>query len=285
MLTEATWACGECGFTPVDKPGYTSFADDVADDGFEGAFFEALAKHEPGFWWFESRNDLIVWALRRYVPSMTSFLEVGCGTGFVVSRLAREFPSARFAASELFAEAMPFVSARVPQAALYQFDARELPFREEFDVIGAFDVIEHIDEDERVLAELHRALRPSGCIMLTVPQHPFLWGPSDDFAHHKRRYTRGLLQERLQRAGFRLLTLRSFVSLLMPLQILSRFVARRRAISDPRDELRVSAFANRVLAGVMSAERFAIAAGADSPFGGSLLAVAQRDPMVPAMSA
>lgn len=279
LLPETTWACTACGFSPAEKDRYLSFVSGDNDDGFEGEFFEALAEYEPGFWWFESRNDLIVWALERWFPEMTSFLEVGCGTGFVVSRLAREFTSAKFSASELFADAMGFVANRISQAALYQFDARNMPFRDEFDVIGAFDVIEHIDEDEAVLTELRLALKPAGGLILTVPQHPFLWGPSDDFAHHKRRYTRGILRERLERSGYEVLALRSFVSLLMPLQIVSRIASRHSAAPDPRDEFRIPAIANQVLSGIMSLERHAIAAGADSPFGGSLLAVARRGPV------
>lgn len=276
VVERDSWTCERCGFAPSPRAGYVSFVDQRGDDGFEGEFFEVLAGLEPGFWWFEARNELIVWALRRWFSAMASFLEVGCGTGFVVSRLAREFPHVRFGASELFAEAMEFVKRRVPSADVYQFDAREIPFRDEFDVVGAFDVVEHIDEDVRVLAEMRRALRPGGGLLLTVPQHPFLWGPSDDFAHHKRRYTRALLRARLEQAGFRVLAFRSFVSLLMPLQLASRMAARRSAVPDPRAEFRISPPVNRALAAVMALERAAIAAGVSSPFGGSLLVVARR---------
>ncbi|MDQ6940982.1 MAG: methyltransferase domain-containing protein [Candidatus Eremiobacteraeota bacterium] len=275
-ISTSSWRCAACGFAPAEHPSHLSFVGNHADDGFEGDFFEYLAGVEPGFWWFEARNAIIVWALRRWFGALTSFLEVGCGTGFVVSRLAVEFPAVRFAASELFPEAMAFVASRVPRAELYQFDAREIPFRDEFDVIGAFDVIEHIDEDVRVLAEMRRALRPGGGLVLTVPQHGFLWGPSDDMAHHKRRYTRAVLRERLEQAGFRAVAFRSFVSLLMPAQILLRFAARHSANPDPRAEFRISPLMNRSLATVMAFEHAAIAAGMNSPFGGSLLAVAQR---------
>jgi SAM-dependent methyltransferase len=279
-ISASSWTCAECNFAPAQEVGYLSFVGEHEDDGFEGKFFAGLAKSEPGFWWFEARNDLIVWALRRWFPSMQSFLEIGCGTGFVVSRLAREFPDVRMAASELFAEAMTFAAERIPNTALYQFDAREVPFRDEFDVIGAFDVIEHIEEDERVLAELRRALRAPGGLVLTVPQHPFLWGPTDDVAHHKRRYTRATLKSRIEKAGFRVLALRSFVSLLMPLMIASRVSAQRSAVPDPGAEFKISPFVNQLLKRIMTLERAAIAAGLASPFGGSLLAVAVRDDAV-----
>lgn len=271
-----SWTCEACGFGPVESSRHLAFAAGAGADGFEAEFFEPLAALEPGFWWFEARNELIAWALRRWFPAMSSFMEIGCGTGFVISRLAREFPGVRMSASELFAEAMPFVARRLPDADLYQFDACDIPFRDEFDVIGAFDVVEHIGADDVALAEMRRALRPGGGLVLTVPQHPALWGPSDDIGHHKRRYTRSVLRRRLEAAGYRVLALRSFVALLMPLLVASRFAARRSAAPDPRAEFRIAPWVNRVLTGVMAAERAAIAAGADSPFGGSLIAVAQR---------
>jgi SAM-dependent methyltransferase len=274
---DGTWrTCARCGFAPIARPSYLSFVADTNAAGFEGQFFEALADLEPGFWWFEARNELIVWALRQWFPRMTSFLEVGCGTGFVVARLTQEFPNVRVAASEPFAEAMPFVARRAPRAAVYQFDACEIPFRDEFDVIGAFDVVEHIEADDLALAEMRRALRAGGGLVLTVPQHPFLWGPSDDFAHHERRYTRTLMRARLEAAGYRVVAFRSFVALLMPLLIASRLAARRSADPDPGAEFRIPALLNRCLRAVMGLERAAIRAGVDSPIGGSLLVVAQR---------
>ena len=47
-------------------------------------------------------------------------------------------------------------------------------FREEFDVIGAFDVIEHIDDDVAALKGIHKALKPDGDILMMVPRHMFL---------------------------------------------------------------------------------------------------------------
>ena len=68
-------------------------------------------------------------------------------------------------------------------------DARNIPFRDEFDVIGAFDVLEHIDEDVAVIDEVRKALRPGGGFLMSVPQHPALWSQQDERAFHVRRYT------------------------------------------------------------------------------------------------
>ena len=85
---------------------------------------------------------------------------------------------------------------RVPDAALMRMAARRIPFDGEFDVVGAFDVIEHIEDDRAVLREMHRAAVPGGGILLTVPQHPFLWSEFDRQARHVRRYTAPELREK-----------------------------------------------------------------------------------------
>src|SRR5690606_28048554 len=129
-----------------------------------------------------------------------------------------------------------------------QMDARRIPFIEEFDVVGAFDVLEHVEEDEVVLAEIHQALKPDGHIVLTVPQHTWLWSPSDDYAHHERRYGLNELGKKVQAAGFKIQRSTSFVALLLPLMLLSRLRTKKRPHAfDPTDELKLSACMNSVL--------------------------------------
>lgn len=100
------------------------------------------------------------------------------------------------------------------------------PYRAEFDAIGAFDVIEHIDDDEEVMTSAHAALRPRGLFVVTVPQHAWLWSSTDKHAHHKRRYSRRELLTKLQRHGFALRFCTSFVFALLPLMYLSRLAKR-----------------------------------------------------------
>src|SRR5262249_12041957 len=139
---------------------------------------------------FEGRNRNIVWALKKYFPNVTSFLEIGCGTGFVLSAVREAFPNIQMSAGEYYAQGLTFAQQRVPSASFYQINALSMPFEDEFDVIGAFDVIEHIKDDERVLSQMFQAVKPGGGIALTVPQHRFLWSVADVYKHHERRYER-----------------------------------------------------------------------------------------------
>lgn len=240
--------------------------------------FAELAALEESNFWFRARNRLILWALRRYAPSFTGFLEVGCGTGYVLQGVANAFPGAGICGTEAQTEGLQFAASRVPRATFLQMDARRMPFDREFDVIGAFDVIEHIGEDETVLAQMHRALRPGGHLLLTVPQHPFLWSEYDVRAHHVRRYTGGELRQKLARAGFETVKMTSFVSVLLPLMMLSRLTRRTESPDyDPLAELRIGRVTNALLELALDIERAVIRAGVPLPVGGSLLAVARRN--------
>jgi SAM-dependent methyltransferase len=154
-----------------------------------------------------------------------------------------------------------------------QMDARKIPFEKEFDVIGAFDVLEHIEEDLLVLAQMHQALVPGGGILLTVPQHAFLWSQADEDACHVRRYEARALTEKIQQVGFTIIRVTSFVSLLLPFMMISRLRYRR---DNPMAELEISGLANTVLERVLDLERCLIRYGLQFPVGGSLLVVARK---------
>jgi SAM-dependent methyltransferase len=242
----------------------------VAEIGFEAARFAALAAVEARHFWFRSRAVLIVRALRWHFPRARSMLEIGCGTGNVLAALSQTGLE-RVVGAEGHPEGLMFAARRAPRAELVQFDVRRIPYREEFDVVGAFDVIEHIDDDQAVLREMFAACRSGGGIILTVPQHAWLWSSRDEFAQHRRRYSRRELLAKVAAAGFVRPWATSFVSLLLPLMALSR---RRKNV--PTTELEVGPLANRALGAVMTLERALIGAGVRLPAGGSLLVVAHK---------
>ncbi len=272
------WTCPRCGWTPATHDTWPVFAPDSTedDDGISPEAFAALARLEADHFWFRARNRLLVWAIRTYFPAATSFLEVGCGTGFVLAGIGAALPRLALAGSEVKNAGLAFARTRLPNVPLLQTDARRLPFADEFDVVGAFDVLEHIEDDETALRQLFRVTRPHGGIVLTVPEHPALWSVVDERSFHWRRYRRSELVGKVERAGFRVIRTTSFVCALLPLVWLSRARQNRRGF-DAGGEFRMSRVVNAMLERILDVERMLIRAGASLPVGASLLLVARRD--------
>lgn len=245
--------------------------------GFNPEHFPRLAKLEEDHFWFRARNELIVQVLRKYFPDAQNMLEIGCGTGYVLRGITRALPDLQASGSEIFLEGLGFASGRLPAADLFQMDAREIPYDNEFDAIGAFDVIEHVEEDERVLREIHRALKPGGGALFTVPQHPALWSAQDESACHVRRYRRHELTDKLRANGYSIVFSSSFVSLLLPLLAFSRWRKRNPASTAGLDsEFTPSPLVNSALYHVLRLESLMIRAGLRFPVGGTRLVVAVK---------
>lgn len=246
---------------------------------FDPRHFEKLYALEERSFWFRGRSDLIDWAIARYFPLARDFLEIGCGTGYVLNRLHAAFPLLALTGSELFAEGLIYAERRLGTSAkLIQLDATRLPFKAEFDAIGAFDVIEHIEDDVRVLANAHTALKPGGGLLVTVPQHAWLWSETDVSACHVRRYSRSELKEKLHAAGFETVRITSFVSLLLPAMLIARRRKRGGSI-EVEAELDLPAAINAFGYVTLCLETLLIRLGINLPFGGSLLAVARKLPV------
>ena len=278
-LREDGWKCGACGHEPPLIDGFPAFAPELAasNEGYDAAYFDDLYALESRNYWFRARNALLAWVLRKYFADAHDFLEIGCGTGFVLSGVAAAMPQLAVHASEVSSAGLSYAVRRVPQAQLFQMDARAIPYAEHFDIIGLFDVLEHIEGDAQVLTQAHRALRQGGGLIITVPQHKFLWSQYDEHAHHVRRYGAPELKAKVVQAGFRIVMMTSFVSLLLPLMLLSRLMrGTQRANFDVLAELRVGRVVNFLLESVLAFERALIMLGIRFPAGGSLLLIARR---------
>ncbi|MGH8384913.1 MAG: class I SAM-dependent methyltransferase [Pseudomonas sp.] len=246
-----------------------------AREPFPTDSFEILAAEEPRHWWFRARNKVILWALKNQVGRFKSFLEVGCGTAFVLEGVKKAYPGAELCGSEYFEEGLVFAKRRLPDVTFKQLDATLMSEESRYDVIGAFDVIEHIDQDQIVLKNLARALKEGGSLMVSVPQHMWLWSHVDEYACHVRRYTRLDLISKIESAGLKVKYTTSFVSFLVPLMWLSR-LRKHKGEYDTQKEFHIPGWLNKSLETVMKLELGLIKIGLTLPFGGSLLLVATK---------
>ncbi len=271
------WCCPECGWRPEQSGRVPVFAPDLArnNDGFKASYFAPLAAKEAGHFWFRARNSLILWALGKYGAKVSSIMEIGCGTGFVLQGIAIHFPGMRLVGSEIYPEGIAFAAERISRGEFLQMDAREIPFVDEFDAIGAFDVIEHIDDDETVLKQICRALKPRGLLLLTVPQHRWLWSAVDEHACHVRRYTARELHSKITRAGFTIVRSTSFIVSLLPPMLAFRLMQRgEKNTFNPHEGLNIHPLLNRVFEGLLRLELALIRMGVSFPAGGTRMVVA-----------
>ncbi len=264
--------------------GFRCYAPDVALDcsHYPSEGFEVTAEVEARSFWCRSRNRVLRLVFERFTDRSRPLdvLEIGCGIGGVINEL-RRLSNLRVTGSEIYLQGLRYARSRLPGVDFIQLDATAMPFHAAFDVIGAFDVLEHIEADERVMAGVFDALRPGGLFVVTVPQHAWMWSRLDELVRHKRRYGRRDLIDKLRRAGFDIVYSTSFVTVLFPFMLLERLASRVRKRSD---DLKTEFSAtvdlpgplNRVFDCVMRVDEAALRFGASLPFGGSLLAVARR---------
>ncbi len=271
------WCCPACGHVVEQGGGIPMFAPQLADtvSGMDPKNFDTLAELEAGYFWFVARSRLIVGLVDKFFPEARRCLEIGCGTGTVLRELAASRRWERLVGSELHPAGLVHARRRLPsEAEFVQMDARDIPAAGVFDLTGAFDVIEHIAEDEKVLRGLRAATRTGGGTIIAVPQHPWLWSHADDSAHHQRRYRRGELEAKLRRNGFELLFSSSFTALLLPLMVASRLTsAGVEQDEDVFHEFRLNRHVNNLFTAILRAEVRMTLAGMKWPAGGSRIVV------------
>jgi len=251
----------------------------LKDCGFKASYFADLACFEKKHFWFRARKELVVWSMAEYGKNSSSFLEIGCGTGYILSEIAKAYPHIKLYGSEIFAEGLLFAAARLSGGVeLMKIDAHAIPFIDAFDTIGAFDVLEHICEDDLVLNQMHDALRTGGLILLTVPQHKWLWSSVDEYSCHVRRYSANEIHAKLVAAGFEVLRSTSFVSFILPAMLVSRMLKRlvSRGKKNIAAELELSFLMNSIFDAIMQLEISLIRLGMNFPLGGSRLVVARK---------
>jgi SAM-dependent methyltransferase len=273
----AGWSCPACARVIEVRDGIPIFAPALADTvaGIDPAAFASLERWEKNNFWFVPRNRLITALLGRYCPAAESFMEIGCGSGFVLSAIAGIKPWRRLVGSELHPAGLTIARSRLGSSVEFvQMDARMIPARYVFDVIGAFDVLEHIEQDDAVLAAMHQALGPGGGILLAVPQHPWLWSNMDEYALHVRRYCRGELERKVRATGFRVLFSASYTALLLPLMAARRWAGAGGAPESIAEEFELPKIANGLLRNINQLEVTLTLAGLRFPAGGSRIIVA-----------
>jgi ubiquinone/menaquinone biosynthesis C-methylase UbiE len=242
---------------------------------------EATWRAEQDHFWFRGFRQFVAPALERAAAGRRNLrlLDAGCGTGNNLARLLDQY--GRAFGLDLTWRGLEFAQAQGRRRIL-QASITAIPFRDAtFDVVTSFDVLQTLTLDQAgdALAELHRVLRPGGAMVLNVAALELLRGNHSVLAEERHRYTRRMLRDAVERAGFRVARLTYTNASLFPLMLAVRAAQRLvglKPAEEAEGEITVPAApVNTTLAGLLGVEA-ALARHVPMPVGSSLLCLAHK---------
>jgi SAM-dependent methyltransferase len=193
----------------------------------EIAEYDLMYRIESDYWWYVGKRWLVSRLLGHWLKGTRplDILDVGCGTGANLQELQR---FGNGSGCDIAPEAVSYCHSRGLKQVVLQPSPTALPFPDgHFDVVTCLDVIEHVEDDVAMLREVARVLKPDGAALFTAPASPALWSVHDESLHHKRRYRRGELLEKMERAGLAPQKVTYLNAILLPLIVPVRWIRDR----------------------------------------------------------
>lgn len=239
--------------------------------------YAIMDRVEDSHWWFVGRRAILETFLRKISSSLVTrnpslkILDIGCGTGANLEMLS-QFGNAE--GVDVSDDALEFCRQKglTVQKAL----AETLPHSDEtFDITTALDVIEHLDDDIAGLKEMFRVTKKGGYAVVFVPAFMWLWGVQDDISHHRIRYTKKQITERLEKAGFKI-DRATYANFTFFAPILGGRTIMKLTGIKPESENNITIDGlNGIFGKLFSAERFWLK-NLDFPFGVSIVITAKK---------
>ena len=240
--------------------------------------YPIMFRVEQSHWWYAGRRKILTGFVEEICRKVTDrrprILDVGCGTGANLMMLSQYGDAEGVDVSE---DALAFCRERgIEKVRLGA--GEELPYEDgTFDLVTAFDVVEHMDNDLAGLSEMRRVLRPGGRVLLFVPTFMFLWGVQDDVSNHRRRYRLPELREVLEKAGFEMeRETYANITFFLPILVVRKLMRLTGIKTESENNITVSSL-NGVLGRLFGAESW-ILKRMNLPFGVSGWCVARVKP-------
>jgi SAM-dependent methyltransferase len=236
--------------------------------------YDRMRLLQADHWWFRGRRKILSGLIADLgLPKSAQILEVGCGPGGNLSMLSA---FGEVVGLEPDADSRAYAAENTGVRVEGGLLPGGLPFEAaSFDLVCAFDVIEHVDEDQASMTALAALLKPGGYMAATVPAQPWMWSRHDELHHHKRRYRMGAFRRLFGAAGLSIIKASYFNTLLFPPIAAIRAVKMLTRSTAADDDAMPSAPVNGLLAALFGAELGWLRL-APLPFGVSIIVIARR---------
>jgi len=230
-----------------------------------------MQKQEKNYWWHVGRRFVFQSVLNKFLVDKKDFkiVDVGCGTGANLNWLKKFGDVVGVDSNQTaigFAEKKHNVTWGL---------ANKLPFKNaSANLITAFDVLEHVKNDNDALQEWSRVLSQNGYLFISVPAYQWLYSPHDKQMQHYRRYLLSNLLEKIKKAGFKPIFSSYFFMFVFPVFIIQRLLSKIFNAAPGYTE--ASPRLNNFLISLSKIEAW-LMRGVSLPFGSSLLILAKKD--------
>ena len=238
--------------------------------------YRKLAEVEDSMWYFHALHQRMLLPLGPLAGRPAAILDAGCGTGGLIRALQQFEPQWNITGLDISPLACAYAQQRTT-APIEEGSVESLPFADQsFDGVVSADVLYHIDDASRALAECARVLKPGGILVINVPAYQWMWSYHDDLVATRHRFRRSELAGLLRRAGFAV-TLSSYANLL----IFPLIIARRKIFvpANPSSDVKPFPPLIEAFCGSMAALEYgALRRGITLPAGNSVFIAARRLP-------
>lgn len=182
---------------------------------------EQMNEMEEKYWWHEGRRFVLSKMLQKCYSKSSDpllILDFGCGTGGNFKFLSK---FGKVYGVDSSKDAIAYCRSKDQSVKL--ISGQDIPFqRDSVDIVTAFDVLEHIDDDCAIIREYHRVLKAKKNVIVTVPAYKFLWSDHDEILGHCRRYTLKELCNKFEKNGFKTVKSSYFITSFFPLILVYR---------------------------------------------------------------
>lgn len=219
--------------------------------------------------WHIGRQEIILYMIERYCDTNGRMLEAGCGEGNVLLYLKNK--GINIEGCDISKDSLQRC---LEDVNLYYLDICEMNLDNQFDIVGCFDVLEHIEDDRLALKNFYNALTTKGRMILTVPACSLLWSSFDVFGKHFRRYDGAGLQNKLNDAGFKIIRFSHFMFLLFPVMFVIRFFSKKKVSGFV--EINTIPILNDIFLFVFRLDKL-LMKYVNLPYGSSIMVVAEKE--------